>query len=202
MTADFTISENCADGYFTLKHRGSRQSSALNMPSAQCYAKTRVFSPSSCCKLVEIARSYNNSYRRETGRSKNPADCPLITAKSGHSFSYETTKPKNELGDVGEIICIYKIRFNKFLMCLQWQAGCGTSRCLCVQQLGTPSSTKPCSEPGFATAEATALCSASLNSFLGQESGKPTLALPVKPCNYTWKLTLLLIMTMCRIKDL
>lgn len=78
MTANFIISENCADGYFTLKHRESMQSSALNMPSAQCYAKTRVFSPSSGCKLVEISRNYNNSYRRETGATNNPADC-LIT---------------------------------------------------------------------------------------------------------------------------
>lgn len=43
MTADLTISENCADGYFTLKHGESMKSSALNMSSAQCYAKTRFF---------------------------------------------------------------------------------------------------------------------------------------------------------------
>lgn len=173
------------------------------MPSAQCYAKTRVFSPSSRCKLVEIARNYNNSYRRQAGRSKNPVDCPLITAKSGHSFSYETTKRKNELGDVGEIICIYKIRFYKFLMCLQWQAGCGTSRCPCVQQLGTPSSTKSCSEQAVPRQKPQQRAVLRWTPALARKGqGKPTLALPVKPCNYTWKLTLLLIMTMCRIKDL
>lgn len=84
------------------------QSSAVNMPSSQCCAKTRFFSPPSGCKLVEISRNYYNSYRREAGGTNDPADCPLITAKSGHSFSCETAKPKNELGDIGEIICIYK----------------------------------------------------------------------------------------------
>lgn len=41
------------------------------------------------------------------------------------------------------------------------------------------------SEPACAKAEATIMRSASLNSCLGQESGKPTFAFPVKPCNYT-----------------
>lgn len=41
---------------------------------------------------------------REAGGINNPlANCPLITAKSGHSFSKEKGKPKNEPDDTGEI---------------------------------------------------------------------------------------------------
>lgn len=41
---------------------------------------------------------------REAGGTNEPlANCPLITAKSRHSFIYEKAKPKTELGDFGEI---------------------------------------------------------------------------------------------------
>lgn len=41
---------------------------------------------------------------REAGVTDEPsANCPLITAKSQHSFSYEKEEPKNELDDFGEV---------------------------------------------------------------------------------------------------
>lgn len=41
---------------------------------------------------------------REAGVTDEPlGNCPLITAKSGYSFSYEKEKPKNKLDDFGEV---------------------------------------------------------------------------------------------------
>lgn len=51
------ISPSCVDGCFTLEHRESTQSSALNMPSAWCYAKTSSFHHQQVANLLKYLES-------------------------------------------------------------------------------------------------------------------------------------------------